>query len=212
MLCSPTCCQGKEPPDCPPPAATTNAGPSRAFPGGCPHCIAKPGAADHVCGADGITYENTCYARCYGVQVVRAGPCAPPPAVRKLMQDGVLAADGAVEDLTPPVDQASAQATEGSLAGLTADPAAASGSLLEPLVALELASNVSSRRRPPAQVGALSTASVATPMVSPQAVTCTQAALYVARPNCNADKAIWFAAVYLEVSTSSCSSGRWRYR
>lgn len=32
------------------------------FPKNCPQCAGSQDAADHVC-ADGLTYENACYAR-----------------------------------------------------------------------------------------------------------------------------------------------------
>lgn len=53
---------------------------SSGFPKDCPHCQGLSTAGDHVCGADHSTYENACYAKCYGVNEYTQGPCLPSAA------------------------------------------------------------------------------------------------------------------------------------
>ena len=43
-----------------------------------PQCNCEP-YADHVCGKDGITYTNACFAQCANVEIAYKGDCARPP-------------------------------------------------------------------------------------------------------------------------------------
>jgi hypothetical protein len=50
----------------------------------CDLCLC-PDTVDTVCGADGRTYPNACYARCAHVEVVHRGACQRPRSYRTMM-------------------------------------------------------------------------------------------------------------------------------
>lgn len=148
----------------------------------------------------------------------KLGPCLP--SLRKLMQDdaALLAATtaGAAADSNPPepVDTAQASLETTAAAAVEFNPAAVAGTAQASLETLDVvtpdvAPTPIATARPVSMSGAR--VSRAPSLVSP-ALTCTQAKLQVSRPNCNVGGAIYFATVYLQPSTTTCSTGTWRYR
>jgi hypothetical protein len=73
--------------------SSTSANPSTSFaPAATTQCqqCASDHPADYVCTRDGLTYENACYAICWGASDFAPGPCLPP--VDSLAADAMASA------------------------------------------------------------------------------------------------------------------------